>query len=526
VSKGKEQEKICVSCALSYPAAYSSCPRCQLPLVFPNIGKVWHVDKLIGRGGMGAVFLAHHLEDPSKLSAVKVLQLVVGEQRADRQEKVARFQREAEALGRLRHPAIVELFDFARERDGTLYMAMEYLQGVPLSRVLREEGPLAPHESVALILQVLAAVSCAHRVGIIHRDLKPDNIVVLASGDGGEGSGRDLRVKVVDFGVARLKDDPATEAGQELGTPVYMAPEQAQGGEIDERVDVYGAAAVLFELLAGRPPFLPPDGPNANLLLLAKIMTQDPAPLRELRPEVSVALESVIERALCRDRTLRFPTVDDFAQGLRTALAHPQERLWIRPQVVPPLSLPPLVAQAVSPSRPAAISRTLPPPVRSSASLPPVMRSGGVSLSRSALGTSSASRSAVALQGLSQSTSSLNALSSLRSDGIPSSSLSSGQSGAYGASGANAIPSSSLSAGRSGAVVLPRSALTPAPPSEPSRTSSMVPSEQRSLTYRILIALLYLGAVSILTFSLLFDRSSCRGGRDRAPNLPSAIGSP
>ncbi len=120
---------------------------------------------------MGAVFLAHHLEDPSKLSAVKVLQLVVGEQRADRQEKVARFQREAEALGRLRHPAIVELFDFARERDGTLYMAMEYLQGVPLSRVLREEGPLAPHESVALILQVLAAVSCAHRVGIIHRDL-------------------------------------------------------------------------------------------------------------------------------------------------------------------------------------------------------------------------------------------------------------------------------------------------------------------------------------------------------------------
>ena len=119
---------------------------------------------------MGAVFLAHHLEDPSKLSAVKVLQLVVGEQRADRQEKVARFQREAEALGRLRHPAIVELFDFARERDGTLYMAMEYLQGVPLSRVLREEGPLAPHESVALILQVLAAVSCAHRVGIIHRE--------------------------------------------------------------------------------------------------------------------------------------------------------------------------------------------------------------------------------------------------------------------------------------------------------------------------------------------------------------------
>ena len=91
-------------------------------------------------------------------------------------------------------------------------------------------------------------------------DLKPDNIVVINGSD--DGNGRDERIKVVDFGVARLKDDPATEAGQALGTPVYMAPEQAQGGEIDERVDVYGAAAVLFELLAGRPPFLPPDGPN------------------------------------------------------------------------------------------------------------------------------------------------------------------------------------------------------------------------------------------------------------------------
>lgn len=327
--------------------------------------------------------------------------------------------------------------------------------------------------------------------------------------------------------MARLKDDPATEAGQALGTPVYMAPEQAQGGEIDERVDVYGAAAVLFELLAGRPPFLPPDGPNSNLLLLAKIMTQDPAPLRELRPEVSVALESVIERALCRDRTLRFPKVDDFAEALRTALAHPTGRLWVRPQVVPPLSLPPLVAQAVSPSRPASVSRTLPPPVRSSASLPPVMRSGGANLSRSALGTSTAAgRSAAALVGLSQSTSALNSLQSLRNDGVPISALSSGPSGSFpgGNSGAHAVPSSAMSAGRSGAVSLPRSGLTPTPPIEPSRTSSLRPAEQRSLTYRILIALLYLGAVSILTFSLLFDRSSCRANRDRSPNLPSGIG--
>lgn len=524
---GKEQEKICISCASSYPAAYSSCPRCQLPLVFPNIGKVWHVDKLIGRGGMGAVFLAHHIDDPARLSAVKVLQLVVGEQRADRQEKVSRFQREAEALGRLKHPAIVELYDFARERDGSLYMAMEYLQGVPLSRVLKEQGPLAPADAVSLILQVLAAVGAAHRVGIIHRDLKPDNIVVLRDPELPDGSVRFDRVKVVDFGVARLKDDPATEAGQALGTPVYMAPEQAQGGEIDERVDIYGAAAVLFELLAGRPPFLPPDGPNANLLLLAKIMTQDPAPLRELRPEVSPALESVIERALCRDRTLRYPSVVDFSQALHAALGQPATRLWARPQVVAPLSLPPLVAQAVSPSRPASLSRTLPPPVRSSASLPPVMRSGPTNLSRSSIGTAAISRSMAGGAGLSQSTSALNSLSSLRGDGVPASSLSSAPSGPYlgGISGAHPLPSSSLSGMRSGAVALPRSGVTP-PPSDSSRSLSSGAGQQRSITYRILIALLYLAAVSILVFSLLFDRSSCRGNRDRASSLPPAIGGP
>jgi serine/threonine protein kinase len=530
VSKGKDQEKICVSCESSYPAAYSSCPRCQLPLVFPVIGKVWRVDKLIGRGGMGAVFLAHHTEDPHKVSAVKVLQLVVGEQRADRQEKVGRFQREAEALGRLKHPAIVELYDFARERDGTLYMAMEYLQGMPLSRVLSERGPLESKEAVAIILQVLAAVSCAHRVGIIHRDIKPDNIVVLhAPSDGGDSSLHDDRIKVVDFGVARLKDDPATEAGQALGTPVYMAPEQAQGGEIDERVDVYGAAAVLFEMLAGRPPFLPPDGPNANLLLLAKIMTHDPASLRELRPEVSVALESVIERALCRDRTLRYPMVDDFAEALRIAITHPQDRLWTRPAVVPPLSLPTLVAQAVAPSRPTALTRTYPPPVRSSASLPPVMRSGGVNMSRSGIGTTASGRTNSNMQALSQSTSALNSIHSLRNDGVPISSLSSSPSGSYpggSSSMMNAAPSSSLSAGRSGAVVLPRSSLTPTPGSESSRSASPSPSERRSLTYRILIALLYLAAVSILTFSLLFDRSSCRSSRERSQTLPSSIGGP
>ncbi|HMY57124.1 MAG TPA: hypothetical protein PK472_02650, partial [Pseudomonadota bacterium] len=172
-------------------------------------------------------------------------------------------------------------------------------------------------------------------------------------------------------------------------------------------------------------------------------------------------------------------------------------------------------------------SRTLPPPVRSSASLPPVMRSGPTSLSRSSIGTAAISRSMAGGAGLSQSTSALNSLSSLRGDGVPASSLSSAPSGPYlgGISGAHPLPSSSLSGMRSGAVALPRSGVTP-PPSDSSRSLSSGAGQQRSITYRILIALLYLAAVSILVFSLLFDRSSCRGNRDRASSLPPAIGGP
>ena len=494
----------------SYPAAYSSCPRCQLPLVFPVIGKVWHVDRLIGRGGMGAVFLAHHIEDPARLSAVKVLNITVGDQRQDRQEKLARFAREAEALGRLKHPAIVELYDFAREKDGSLYMAMEYLQGVPLSRVLSEQGPLEPQDAVALTVRILSAVSAAHRVGIIHRDIKPDNIVVLVDPETGEGGVRFDRIKMVDFGVARLKDEAVTEAGHALGTPVYMAPEQAQGSEVDERADVYSVAAVLYELLSGRPPFLPPEGPNSNLFLLAKIMTADPTLLRESRPEVSPALESVIDRALCRDRTLRYSTASDFSQALLAASAQPQERLWIRPQTVPPLLLPPLVAQAVSPSRPSPISRTLPPAVRSSASIPPVLRTPPLGLSRSSLTTSAIGRSALNSAAITPSNS---ALHTLRSDGVPLSSISSSPSGSYSGGVSGAFPSSISSGVRPPITPLPRSAQTPAPVD--SSKSALSSPKSRSNAHRVLIALLYLVAVAVLVGSLLWDRSSCQPGASR-----------
>ncbi len=526
----KEPEKRCFACPASYPAAYSSCPKCQLPLVFADIGKVWHVEGLVGRGGMGAVFAAHHVEDRRKRAAVKVLVPIAGEMKADRADRIARFQREAEAMGRLIHQNIVQLYDFSRERDGSLYLAMEFLEGPTLSKILKERGPLPEAEAIELMLPVLSAVEAAHKVGVIHRDLKPDNIVLATISDGKKES---QRVKVVDFGVARLKGDSMTDAGQALGTPVYMAPEQAQGGDIDERVDVYGTGAVLYELLTGRPPFVAPDQPNANLVVLAKILTTEPPPLRDSCPELSEALESVVLHAMCRDRDLRFRSCTEFIAALRAAQKNPHQALWQKPEEVAQLALPPAVAAAAAQPPPRASRRSIPPP-RSSLSAPqgplhighsgaavPVpqlsSRSGPAPSSPMVGGRSGPAPSSPMVGG--------------RSGPAPSSPMAAGRSGP--------APAAPLSVGRSGPAVR-RISNPPASPSSPmtgrsstssgpawaSRSAQAVPAvpsaesgtagssahKQRgsSVAYKVLITLVYLIAVSVILVSLLLDRTSCR----------------
>ena len=443
----KEPEKLCLACPANYPAAYSTCPRCQLPLVFPLVGKEWCVDALIGRGGMGAVFAARHVDDRRKRAAVKVLVPIAGEMKADRTDRMARFQREAAAMERLTHPNIVQIYDFVRERDGSLYLAMEFLEGPSLSKILKERGNLPMREAVDMVLPVLSALDAAHKVGVIHRDIKPDNIVLATLQDGKQ---QVQRIKVVDFGVARLKGDSVTDTGQALGTPVYMAPEQAQGGDIDERVDVYGVGAVLYELLAGRPPFIPPEAPNPNLAVLALIMTTDPEPLRSRNPDVSPALDAVVLRAMCRDREQRYRSATEMAAALEAALAHPDEGLWTRPQDTPALALPPAVAAAMQ----APVQR-VPRSLRTS--IPPVARNSGVSNAviggRSTPGVAAVARSAPALP------------------------------------------------------VVGRSSLS-VPPASASSTSLRTNSS--SLAYKLLIAGVYLVLVIVLLVSLLVDRASCR----------------
>lgn len=444
----KDAEKLCLACPASYPAAYSTCPRCQLPLVFQFVGKQWCIDALIGRGGMGAVFAARHVDDRRKRAAVKVLVPIAGEMKADRADRMGRFQREAAAMERLTHPNIVQIYDFVRERDGSLYLAMEFLEGPSLAKILKERGSLPPREAIDFCLPVLSALEAAHKVGVIHRDIKPDNIVLASVQD---GKGQVERIKVVDFGVARLKGDSVTDAGQALGTPVYMAPEQAQGGDIDERVDIYGVGAVLYELLTGRPPFIPPEAPNPNLAVLALIMTTDPEPLRSRNPNVSPAVESVVLRAMCRDREQRFSHASEMAAALQAALEKPDEVQWHRPSDLPALQLPSAVAAAMT----APVVRV---PKALRISLPPVARSSGVSV------VAPSSRSSPGVQPIPR-------------------------------------PAAASSAGV-------RQVMTTPPIAAGASSSNLHPGT--SLAYKLLIASVYLVVVVVLLIFLLVDRASCR----------------
>lgn len=442
----KDSEKLCLACPASYPAAYSTCPRCQLPLVFPVVGKVWYIDSLIGRGGMGAVFLAHHVEDRRKRAAVKVLVPIAGEMKADRTDRMTRFSREATAMRRLTHPNIVELYDFVRERDGSLYLAMEFLEGPSLAKILKERGALPAAYAVSLCQPVLSALEAAHKVGVIHRDIKPDNVVLAKVSDGKQET---QRIKVVDFGVARLQGDSVTDTGQALGTPVYMAPEQAQGNDIDERVDIYGVGAVLYELLTGRPPFTPPEAPNPNMAVLALIMTSDPEPLRSRNPDVSPALESVVLRAMCRDREQRFRSTAEFAAALQEALERPDEPVWVRPVVTKSLILPPAVAAAAQQAMPSRVSR------------PPGAFAGRSSSSAPAL--------------------------------------------AY-----RSMSSGPVLASRASSAVSPVLTRSSASAASVSATSPQLSRPSTSRAYKLLIASIYLILVSVLIVSLLVDRASCR----------------
>ncbi len=268
----------------------------------------YRIVRVIGQGGMGVVFEAEHINFGKRV-AVKVML----EKYALDTEALTRFRREALAASRIGNQHIIDIHDMGQTPDGRLFVAMELLDGAPLSKILEASGPMPPWRAIHIIRQVLRAVGAAHAKGIIHRDLKPDNIFLV-----NEDDHHDF-VKLLDFGISKVIDldeqvaaTKLTSTGVVIGTPLYMAPEQAMGNPIDGGADVYACGVILYELLAGKPPF---EGAT-YAVLVAKLLTSPPTPLEHLRPGLPPDLVRAVHRALEKDPKRRFTTAEKFAAAL------------------------------------------------------------------------------------------------------------------------------------------------------------------------------------------------------------------
>jgi tRNA A-37 threonylcarbamoyl transferase component Bud32 len=271
----------------------------------------YRIDSVLGKGGMGRVYKGEHT-GIGKAVAIKVLHSKLGGSR----EAAQRFQREALASGRLDHANIVGVSDFGVLEDGSLYLVMEALEGETLGDRLQREKRIPWPEALEIVRGVLAGLRHAHDRGVVHRDIKPDNIF-LANKDG------DRVVKILDFGIAKLvagdANDPAsTRAGLTVGTPAYLSPEQAVGGEIKPATDLYSLSIVFFEMLTGRTPYDDKD----PLAMLTAHVSRDVPSFAEVAPDLQVppGLEAVIGKGLAKISDERFPTANEYADALQQVL--------------------------------------------------------------------------------------------------------------------------------------------------------------------------------------------------------------
>jgi serine/threonine protein kinase/formylglycine-generating enzyme required for sulfatase activity len=320
--------KKCPKCAQTYEDRQQVCPidKTALIIVDPMIGRTldnrYQVISKIGEGGMGAIYKALHSE-MGRTCAIKLMTAIS----SGNEDAVARFKREAKMASRIDNPHAVIIYDFGVAEGGMLFLAMEFIDGKPLSRAMAEQRMLPIDRVVHITNQIAEGLSAAHALEIVHRDLKPDNIMITRKGNDSD------YVKVLDFGIAKTVADDGegaenlTKTGFVLGTPVYMSPEQLLGEKLDPRSDIYSLAIIVYQMLGGQLPF---TGDNPQSVMMKRI-TSNPVPLRSIAPSVSEAIEQVVMDGLARDPENRTPTVETFAKALSMAARGSTKAVGDRP---------------------------------------------------------------------------------------------------------------------------------------------------------------------------------------------------
>ena len=321
--------KYCLTCNEKFDDSISFCPKDgevleedPTSVVGTVLDGQYQIESILGKGGMGAVYRARHILLGDRVA----IKLLPPEMRSNT-EWLRRFQREGQAARRFRHPNAVTVYDLRTSSDGTIYLVMEYVEGHTLDAELKKRGRFSPADALAVLDPVMSVLNAAHAMGVVHRDLKPENIMIGKPSTGGQPV-----VKLLDLGIAKLREVAGAEktgttaltmAGQMLGTPYYMSPEQwgelpdDGNSEIDGRADIYSLGIVFYELVAGRRPF----GGLTLLELRREHVSVVPKSLRELDSSVPDGFSNAIARAIAKDRSARQGTADELEQDLRSALA-------------------------------------------------------------------------------------------------------------------------------------------------------------------------------------------------------------
>jgi hypothetical protein len=314
--------KTCPVCGEAYEDDVKFCPRdgstlrAKSPtadLVGQVVADRYHIIKKLGEGGMGAVYLGEHVKMGRK-SAIKVMNPSM----AGDPDAISRFNREAANASRISHPNVCQIYDFGETPDGTIYLAMEFIEGVALTAIIEREGALPAARAAKILKQAADALAAAHELGIVHRDLKPDNVMVVQGKNGAD------IVKVVDFGIAKAvagdeTGQKVTKTGLVVGTPEYMSPEQLSGDKLDGRSDIYSLGLVFYRMLTGVLPF---QADSAQETMI-KRLTDEPMSLAAARPDITFPpeLQVVLDKALARLPADRYANAAQFGRDAEAAVA-------------------------------------------------------------------------------------------------------------------------------------------------------------------------------------------------------------